>query len=61
MSESWQNQLDKFFQRWINLGVDGFILDDPDGYINAGTDNHDHCASLLALCEEASYRLSLAR
>lgn len=35
-SEEWQNELKNIISHWIGLGVDGFIFDDPEGYLSAG-------------------------
>ena len=38
-SEEWHDQLRNFFKFWIGLGIDGFVFDYPDGYIDAGVDS----------------------
>ena len=38
-SEKWHDQLRNFFKFWIGLGIDGFVFDYPDGYIDAGVDS----------------------
>eukprot|EP00450_Noctiluca_scintillans_P040459 CAMPEP_0194479742 /NCGR_PEP_ID=MMETSP0253-20130528/2766_1 /TAXON_ID=2966 /ORGANISM="Noctiluca scintillans" /LENGTH=688 /DNA_ID=CAMNT_0039319017 /DNA_START=65 /DNA_END=2131 /DNA_ORIENTATION=- len=38
-SPSWRAKIKEILEHWIDLGVDAFMLDYPDGYIGAGSDN----------------------
>jgi len=42
-SEHWRDELTRILTRWIvDLKLDGFMFDAPDGYIGAGNDGVDH-------------------
>jgi len=36
-SPVWQLELDKIIRHWLNMGLDGFVFDDPAGYISSGS------------------------
>jgi len=41
-SPAWQRELGNILRHWIDQGIDGFVLDDPDGYISAGNRTEGH-------------------
>ena len=53
-SPQWRDEMTRILTRWIvDLKLDGFMFDAPDGYVGAGNDGVDHSPYNPALLKES--------